>query len=1101
MATEIQAKRSGRFPGVPVMLCVMLAVSTAGVSARAGDQSDYRLARNFYEAREYRLAIDEFRRFLKKWPRSALAHKAQLFYAESFYQLKDWPAAAREFERFLSKYPKSDKRPEGLLRAMRVRWLLKDHARSLTHAETFLRENRPRLGKPDAPPALPKQTADAEYFAGEACFALNRLKEARTHWTALLRDAPKDSPLLLDACEGLGWTAFKEKQYAEAARWFVRTAADPKHPKAAECRWMVGCSLAEVFRVSGKTEDLEAALAALKKVAARPAGAAYRFKALFLQAELLLEARRFKAALAAHVALAAEGAREPVVPAQLRRAAAVFAAAGRRADALALADLCLKAVAAARESRTTTVEQSRVGKIKARVLSELKREVEALAAAKEALRTAEKIPPGKTAAEKKERAAEIAASLLLVGELSGAKGTLFLSRVLKEYPASTEALYARLLTAQTAGETGRDAKALEEAETLLKETTKRAARGEKIEPLLRANALFAAGEYAFRLNKYARAEPHLRAFLKEAAANDDRRADVTRKLAWVLYKSGQATALVETEKLLRNLLESKKGTPVPAAMRAELLFLQGMCALARKDAVAAISSLDALAKQYPDSPYFDDACYEAARFLYEAGQLKKAQSWLGQLLDTPGLENSPLRSRGLRLRAAVELQLQQPQKALADAEALLKRPELKENLLAARWLKALALLALPKRGAEALTALNELLAEADKSGDQYTPPADPTLREGLRRRGILLWRRGDYAAARRDLRRFLGAAAKAGPFGDGEKRETAVRLAFCLAKLKDLAGAEALLKRLAAEKPTGALAFDVYNQQGRTAYLEKDYKAAAAAFRQALKAADTPGFNPPPNTLAAVWLNLAWAEKLSGRAVKAAEAFGEAARLDPKGKRFAEALLERGRLLTQNGDLESALSAWAELRRRRPKSDEARTALFETAVARTRAGRFAEAATDFEAFLKQYPQSGEVRDAWCGLGECRMHLPKKKSGAVAAFQKAMAEVEKTGRLDDIGVRALLGLAETALSHADAFQAKKYALRIVFSKPNSEYLDEALFFAASACEKLGEPDKAIAYYRKLLKERSKSGRAAEARARLKALGASAPPATPPLNPKE
>ena len=65
-----------------------------------------------------------------------------------------------------------------------------------------------------------------------------------------------------------------------------------------------------------------------------------------------------------------------------------------------------------------------------------------------------------------------------------------------------------------------------------------------------------------------------------------------------------------------------------------------------------------------------------------------------------------------------------------------------------------------------------------------------------------------------------------------------------------------------------------------------------------------------------------------------------------------------------------------------------------------------------------------------------------------------------------------------------------SLRVIIDRPKSVWLDAALYLSAKASEELGEPHRAISYYRKLLAERPKSARAETARERLKALGAPA-----------
>jgi tol-pal system protein YbgF len=57
-----------------------------------------------------------FQRFLKAYPSSNLAPKAQYFLAESYYQLRDYERAIVEFDKFARGYPASELVPSAYLR-------------------------------------------------------------------------------------------------------------------------------------------------------------------------------------------------------------------------------------------------------------------------------------------------------------------------------------------------------------------------------------------------------------------------------------------------------------------------------------------------------------------------------------------------------------------------------------------------------------------------------------------------------------------------------------------------------------------------------------------------------------------------------------------------------------------------------------------------------------------------------------------------------------------------------------------------------------------------------------------------------------------------
>lgn len=96
----------GAGPGVPV--------------TRDGDvaavQQDYENAWKRLRERDYRGAIQQFRRFVEKHPDSALTDNAQYWIGESHYALGEFDQAILEFDAILKKYPDGDKTPAAWLK-------------------------------------------------------------------------------------------------------------------------------------------------------------------------------------------------------------------------------------------------------------------------------------------------------------------------------------------------------------------------------------------------------------------------------------------------------------------------------------------------------------------------------------------------------------------------------------------------------------------------------------------------------------------------------------------------------------------------------------------------------------------------------------------------------------------------------------------------------------------------------------------------------------------------------------------------------------------------------------------------------------------------
>jgi TolA-binding protein len=1043
-------KRTGR-------VLLLLVVSAAAAPGWGGEDAEFGWAHGLYTHQEYKLAAEALTKFLAGYPKSERAGQARLMLAESHYQLKEYAQAAPHFEKYLADEPASPKRPQALERAVKVCYFARDYPKGLGYAETFLKENRPKLGQPDAPPALGPLFEFVLYYAGESAYALKKTDAARSHWEALRKDFPR-SKLIADAAEGLAWIAFEAGRFDEALGHANLTASTPRHAKAAACQLLSARCLERL----GKFDE---ALAALDQAAALPGGKELARETALWRALTLLHAKRPAPALAAYRALAQGFAAHAETPAPVAEAAGQLLEDGESAAALELADLYLASFAQG-------ADRAPVARMKARALVVLKRLDEAKAAALAALREAEALPDGE-----KKALHERPAALMLAAELSGEDGGAQYQAVLKDHAASRFAAPARYQLAYWAGKAGKYDEALVYVEALLREPPKD--QPEAVE--LRRKALFAAADFAWAKQDFARAEKALSEYRELPEVKKDPRAAqaplVFLRLAWCRYKA-QDTANCE------KLLEAGLAAGPAPGLRQDMLYLRGLARLPEDDGAPleagrmALEDFAALAQEAPDSEFTAHAALRAAQWL--AGRDPQAAlPWLDRLVERPAFAQLALRADGLLLRARLRYGRKQYGEALADAEALLKRPDVGERAVAARLLKALGLELLPGQAKEAEEAYTELI--------QAGPAAAPELRQGLRRRAQLRFQAKRFEEAQGDLAAFLGG--KEPQAGALPEIEAAVLLAICKKELKDAAGAQVLLEKLAKLELSGAAAFETPFQLGNLAYEAGKHAEAAAWYQKALAAAEKVK-DLPREPRSGAWLNLAWSLQRSGQGKEAEAAFAKLVELDPAGPFAAEARQQRGKLLADGGNLESALAAWKELVEQAPNDPLAEAALFEMGAAQAKARRFVDGAVTFEQFLAKHPQSANAREAHCGLAECRLQ-EKKPDGAKEAFLKALGPKGAESELDEIGERAVLGLAELALAQGDAKEGKKLALRMVIERPASKWLDAGLYLCAQASEQLAEPERAIGYYRKLLEDRPQSARADTARERLKALGSPAP----------
>lgn len=1034
---------------------LLLVAALAGSGpARCGEDADFRRAHGYYTLQEYKLAIEAFEKYLAEFPKSERAEQASLLLAESRYQLKQFPEAAAAYAKFLAGYPASARRGEALLRAAKVNFLTKQHEPGLSAAEAFLKEHRPKLGAPNVSSELPNQIATALYYAGEASYALKKTTEARGYWDDLLKTFP-DSKLVLDASEGLGWIHFDAKEYEQALARFKLTAAAPNHPRASSAQLMAGRCLAALKRA-------DEALAAFKAAPALSGSSKeIEAEATLRTAEVLLAAERYADALTAYKRLGQDFLDAPAALPALAAAAFTCMEAQRQAEALALADLYL--AGPGKNAGPAAPDRPALLRLKARALAALNDEAEAVKAARKAVEEAAAVTDAKRKAE------DHPAALVLLAELAGPQGVEAYQEAVRLYPETRYGLAARYELARLANQAGRLDEALVQARTLLellaKQPDDRNAGG------LRRDALFAAAEFAFRKPDYKAAEDYLKAYRDLAGANDARADDVERKRAWCRQESGDAAGAAE-------ILDAALKAFPKSQYRDEMLFLRASAAAKAGAADDAVGFAEALVREFPASQFADDALYDTALLLYKQGKFDGAIAKLSVLLEQKEYAASTLADAALQLRASARLQAGKHAEAQADAEALLKKgagADPQNRLPALRLIKALALLAQPGKEAGAEAALTDVI--------QAGPADAPEVRQARLRRAHLRFEGKKFAEAKAD---FAALAPHADQALNAEALDALLRQALCHKELKETAEAKALFGKLAQQKLEGVAAFEAPFQLGNLAFEAADHAAAVKSYETALAAAANLK-DLPVAARSAASLNLAWSLKRLNQAEKAAQAFGQVLACDPDGPYTAEALYERGRLLDELNQPAEAVKAWQEVVSRRADSAQAEKALFLFSQNLAKRGRFADALAGFESYLKKHPAGPSAREALCGLAECRMQAGNADA-AREAFSKVLGEKGGDADLDDVAERAVLGLSELRLKQGEALAGKKLALRILTERTASPWRDQAYFLAGQCSEQLGEPEKAIGYYRRLLAEQAKSTHAEAAQERLKALGA-------------
>ncbi len=101
-----------------------------GVVTPSLEEDLYYRSLDLYKKAKYEEAIDGFRDFLKKYPKSDLADNAQFWIGESYMALKQYEKAILAFQKVIEKYPNGNKVPNAMLRQAVAFYEIKDKVSS-----------------------------------------------------------------------------------------------------------------------------------------------------------------------------------------------------------------------------------------------------------------------------------------------------------------------------------------------------------------------------------------------------------------------------------------------------------------------------------------------------------------------------------------------------------------------------------------------------------------------------------------------------------------------------------------------------------------------------------------------------------------------------------------------------------------------------------------------------------------------------------------------------------------------------------------------------------------------------------------------------------
>jgi len=276
--------RIGAVPLIAVSLVattLLLTCSTAAAQKSSPEALQvYSDAVNFQNAGQFDLAIEDWGKFLKKYPTDPLAGKARHYLGVCLTQQKKLDQAVVEFEKVIANHPKLELLEDTYLNLGSCCFTLAQQGKKPMYAKAA-------KAFADMIKAFPegKYTDQGLYFQGESLYATGDKKGAVAAYAALVADHLK-SKLRADGVYALGATQEELGQFAEAGKaydTFLEEFAD--HKLATEVRMRK----AETIMQAGQFAEAEKVFAEVAAVE----GFASADHALFRQAGCVLKQNKF----------------------------------------------------------------------------------------------------------------------------------------------------------------------------------------------------------------------------------------------------------------------------------------------------------------------------------------------------------------------------------------------------------------------------------------------------------------------------------------------------------------------------------------------------------------------------------------------------------------------------------------------------------------------------------------------------------------------------------------------------------------------------------------------------------------------------------------
>jgi TolA-binding protein len=1035
-------------------------------------EAAYADAAKFQNMKLYDIAIEDWQRFLTKFPDDPLASKAQHYLGICHLELKQFAKAAAAFELVLKNHPDFENLEQTYLNLGWCQYSLALVEKKADQRSKLFQQAAARFLDQVKKYPAGKLADQALFFRGESLYHTGQKNLAATAFAALVKSYPK-SKLRSDALYSLGVAREELDQFAKAGEAYDLFLADYKeHDLVNEVRMRKAETVlrggkfqeaAKLFAEVAAIEKFESAdyslyrqafcLTSLKQLA--EAGklyaslvesypkSEYADSATLSAGRCFYRAQQFKVAQTWFSKLLSKGG-DPANEAT-HWIARIHLRSGAAAEALALVEKKLPAAAKSRFYVNLKMDQ-------ADAYYEL---------------------PEK-------RAAALAAYVAIAND----------------HPDSPQASQALYNGAFTALDLKQYQPALDHAASFQKKFP---------EDTLLADVKYISAEAQLQLRQLPAAEKQYRELVEGYAQH--RQILVWKlRLAVVLYAQQKYPQTVDwTEKLVGQLKQ-------PAAV-AEAQFLLGASQFSQDKYPAAITALQAalaadarwrqadetllflsraqhksqqvpaatgtvqkLIKDFPKSRVLDQAYYRLGEYLYAADQYPEAIAEYQRVItEWPKSVFVPYALYG---QGWSHLKTRQFDPAVKSFSSLVDGYA-KHQLVAPGLLGRAMCYRQAKKYQQ---AIDDVVAFLELN------PSETDKLDGFYERGLAEVALKQHAAATKSFEALLAAKAE---FANTDT--VLYELAWAYRSLEKMDRSTDIFNRLAKEYPNSSFIADTCFRLGEDQYQQKKYAAAIAQYQKAI------GQKPTGELQENLLHKLGWAYYQQKKFTEALEQFNAQLKRSPQGRLFHDGTFMQAESLFKLKKYEEALPAFEKLR-----DVELSSPLFQV-LTRLHAGqsaaqlkRWQESLAILETIPKEFAKSSYLSETHYEIGWAQ-HQLKKFDLALQAYEEAATESRTA-----VGARARFMMGEVEFEQKKFTQAIRHFQRVMYGFGGAEaaadvksWQSKAALEAGRCCGVQAQGSKtaterkkwitnARKYYSYVLQSHPESGEAALAKKRLEAL---------------